>query len=433
MEESRDHVPGNRSTVAHVVEQLSSAFDRNNVPDGHKVTTSAIQDRRPPRPADPLHRNSNITDVIWMLMEECWDHIPSNRPTAAQIVERLPPAFGGDNKLSGDWEDLASSHVRTSNIGESSDNSELSSSILRARSTSEIKSGSPGQSWASTSERVADDPSSPGTSGLSSCITADLAFDEVKRKEGLIYDLFQYHHQWGSFYIQAGFNEDIIRLGQGRLQEIYIYLENEIYEPSLSGMLGSLIFPFTGFIFTPDCTHRIPVVPPEGSTFLESDYWNLLKDQGIHRPDLGHESPPRQIASVLATCFSDAGGKPSGGSGSSGSQEPPGRGGDSGSGNNSREKSRASDNDRDGNNRENNGDSGGRGGGDDGGDDDGGPGETKRDNVHPVIISIPFGSTLICRGDNISPVDFKVSSRVDVKVSFAKINLTAPPNFPIAC
>lgn len=49
---------------------------------------------------------------MWALMETCWEHDPDRRPTAAQIINSLPPG-SSDVRLSHDWGSLSSSSFRT--------------------------------------------------------------------------------------------------------------------------------------------------------------------------------------------------------------------------------------------------------------------------------------------------------------------------------
>jgi hypothetical protein len=62
---------------------------------------------RPSRPQGLLYINLGLSSVMWRLMEDCWEHIPTNRPTASQIVARLPRV--PDDRPSVPWSRFRSS------------------------------------------------------------------------------------------------------------------------------------------------------------------------------------------------------------------------------------------------------------------------------------------------------------------------------------
>lgn len=65
-----------------------------------------------PRPSSFYQRTRFLTDTMWTLMETCWEHDPDRRPTAAQIIKRLPRG-SNDARPSSDWGCLSSSSFRT--------------------------------------------------------------------------------------------------------------------------------------------------------------------------------------------------------------------------------------------------------------------------------------------------------------------------------
>jgi hypothetical protein len=65
---------------------------------------------RPRRPLGLLYMNRGLNDAMWKLMEDCWEHIPANRPTAFQIIHRLPEV--PDNRPSVPWSRLRTSAGR---------------------------------------------------------------------------------------------------------------------------------------------------------------------------------------------------------------------------------------------------------------------------------------------------------------------------------
>jgi hypothetical protein len=53
------------------------------------VLLSLLQRRRPARPSDELSKWRGLGDEVWTIVETCWAHDPTNRPTARQAVELL--------------------------------------------------------------------------------------------------------------------------------------------------------------------------------------------------------------------------------------------------------------------------------------------------------------------------------------------------------
>lgn len=79
-----------------------------NIPNNSTVMLKVIAGERPLRPVGALYRNRGLTDRMWGLMEDCWAHNPTHRPTASQIVKiRLPPQ-SVDQRPPGGWRDQSS-------------------------------------------------------------------------------------------------------------------------------------------------------------------------------------------------------------------------------------------------------------------------------------------------------------------------------------
>lgn len=53
------------------------------------VLLSLLQQRRPARPSDALSKWRGLGDEVWTIVETCWAHDSTNRPTARQAVELL--------------------------------------------------------------------------------------------------------------------------------------------------------------------------------------------------------------------------------------------------------------------------------------------------------------------------------------------------------
>jgi hypothetical protein len=50
--------------------------------------------KRPIPLPDQLHLSRGIDDDMWLLMEACWNHVPSDRLTATAVVQRLRDKLG---------------------------------------------------------------------------------------------------------------------------------------------------------------------------------------------------------------------------------------------------------------------------------------------------------------------------------------------------
>ncbi|KAG6827258.1 hypothetical protein H0H92_012595 [Tricholoma furcatifolium] len=56
------------------------------------VVTKIMAGQQPSRPSGPGILERGLTDEMWAIMKSCWSRHPAQRPTAAEIVTRLPPA-----------------------------------------------------------------------------------------------------------------------------------------------------------------------------------------------------------------------------------------------------------------------------------------------------------------------------------------------------
>lgn len=57
--------------------------------DGEVIIEVIIWDRRPPRPAQDLCTSKGLNDMIWNLLQDCWQKDPSKRPSMVQVYNRL--------------------------------------------------------------------------------------------------------------------------------------------------------------------------------------------------------------------------------------------------------------------------------------------------------------------------------------------------------
>jgi hypothetical protein len=133
------------------------------------------------------------------------------------------------------------------------------------------------------------------------CNTAQIALDHAVAMELSISDaLASCGIPRGAYFIQVGFNEDMILLGKGAVQEIYIHINFEIpgdASPVLNE-LGQVLSPFPSMLLTPTTPHQIPIFSKEGIPLHETEFWALIEDRGIFRRDLSmrDEGVPHNIA-----------------------------------------------------------------------------------------------------------------------------------------
>jgi tetratricopeptide (TPR) repeat protein len=103
----------------------------------------------------------------------------------------------------------------------------------------------------------------------------------------------------GAFYVQTGFNEDILFLGQGILQEIYIYINFDLSDDKIVlDQLGKQLSPFPGILFTPTTSYAIPLVSSEGYSLDETEIWNLWEANQVFVQGLcsSHNIPSQETA-----------------------------------------------------------------------------------------------------------------------------------------
>lgn len=131
-------------------------------------------------------------------------------------------------------------------------------------------------------------PTSKPPMTLTQCQTADAAFNHARMTEPLISDALARSQLDGLYYIQVGFNEELIARGQGTLEEIYIYIDSEIRSYQVAEILARLsqtLSPFPGVLYTPENSYFI-------SPYLhrldlsESESWAMSKETGVFREGL---------------------------------------------------------------------------------------------------------------------------------------------------
>lgn len=80
---------------------------------------------RPARPLGFTYLDRGLTDRMWRLIEDCWEHNPHNRPNASQVLGRLPSRIYQDQTCNDGWGNLSSLRFRNSGSHGSSDREDL--------------------------------------------------------------------------------------------------------------------------------------------------------------------------------------------------------------------------------------------------------------------------------------------------------------------
>lgn len=240
------------------------------------------------------------------------------------------------------------------------------------------------------------------------CRTADAAFNHARITEHLISDVLARFELDGLYYIQVGFNEELTVRGQGTLEEIYIYIDSEIWSGHLAAtplilmQLSQVLSPFPGVLYTPENSYLIPPYLHHVE-FSESELWAILRETGVFREDL--EFSKSMVDGEGAYLESD--GSASNLQGPSNSTDRKGKG---------RDVSEGSD-DEDGSGGER---GGGGNGGSNGGEGQDNPIETGSLNRDQGLknLSIPFYSKLVIKDNKHEVLSRFTSSAVaNVKVS----------------
>ena len=70
---------------------LQEAKCSNNLNAAAIVHKVAYQNVRPARPK--FHGSEDMPDALWSIVCKCWEHQPTDRPTAGELTRTIPSAF----------------------------------------------------------------------------------------------------------------------------------------------------------------------------------------------------------------------------------------------------------------------------------------------------------------------------------------------------
>lgn len=107
---------------------------------------------------------------------------------------------------------------------------------------------------------------------------AESALKHAKEREADLTATFsRFQISQSSYSFHAGFNESLIKLGVGYIQEIHIFVSVDVAADSpLVTELGKLLSPYPGVLFAPSSFHQTPVFTEDGSVW---DFDELLLSQ----------------------------------------------------------------------------------------------------------------------------------------------------------
>ena len=172
---------------------------------------------------------------------------------------------------------------------------------------------------------MAPDPKAP--SGLASSqhlVGAQAALEAILSKTGSIKEILAHYGVWQEdYFVQAGFNEDLLCVGAGHLEEIYVSIGIDLDDQEQSDMpqilveLGNLLAPFPCVLSTPNKTYHTP--PPQGSELGFDSVILHSADQSSHFPILKLTNHMEEAENVRQ----NEGGGTGGGSNNSGQNNGP--------------------------------------------------------------------------------------------------------------
>jgi hypothetical protein len=113
---------------------------------------------------------------------------------------------------------------------------------------------------------------------------ADLAYDQAAAMEGELVNALAQCGWEGSYLIQVGFDEELLRLERGILQVIHIFLEFDL-NAALLKRIAVILDPFPVTIHTSEEHHHVPCFPEDQHT------WDLWILQGIYQPSIKSQAP----------------------------------------------------------------------------------------------------------------------------------------------
>ena len=275
-----------------------------------------------------------VDPMTWQIMEACWDGDPKRRPSMTHVVQHLsrlqdgspeshilPRAFDPKKEPPMIPGSASPQHACMSldvilHNGTSRDGTWAATSIeyppnldkSHKGSTSSVTSGD-GLEYAtelgssSLSNKHCRDAAPPMShqdkrfAKTTACLdvsTAQLAlgrvnecFLEIGGALSLVCGVVD-----GEYLVQVGFDEEMIRRGEGSLQCIYIYMNFDMVNNAWPVLehLGKLLSPFPAFLITPTTIHKIPFFFPDGVTLDGGELLCLLEKREIFVPasDIHH-------------------------------------------------------------------------------------------------------------------------------------------------
>ncbi|RDB24568.1 hypothetical protein Hypma_008197 [Hypsizygus marmoreus] len=133
----------------------------------------------------------------------------------------------------------------------------------------------------------------------SSIIVPDLAQTEATARASLVGDVLKRnHYTHGNYALASGFNTSVYLTCSGYLQEIYVSIDAKRVSRKLRVELARALYPFPVVLCTRREELNLPIVPPAGSTIGEREYWEMAKERGVYRGEVGTDGKPRNAPEI---------------------------------------------------------------------------------------------------------------------------------------
>lgn len=84
-----------------LVQIFTAKIPYSEFPQDKTVISKKLQGQTPAKPSQEMA--PELTDSVWEIMMDCWNFNPSKRPTADEVIERLPPLPRGRQAQEDFW------------------------------------------------------------------------------------------------------------------------------------------------------------------------------------------------------------------------------------------------------------------------------------------------------------------------------------------
>ena len=98
---------------------FSDRIPHYEISNNHSIILLVCNGKRPKPLSDHLWLDQGLNVDTWNIMEECWSHSPSDRPTATTVVQRFrsKQLLIQDSRPPSDWDDSFILRLRSNLFG----------------------------------------------------------------------------------------------------------------------------------------------------------------------------------------------------------------------------------------------------------------------------------------------------------------------------